>query len=230
MSATTISKAAQAAGVGVETIRFYERKGLIEQPPKPRDGGYRVYPDDTVRRVRFIRRAQQLGFSLREVADLLSLRLASHADASDVQRRAMAKLQDVDEKIARLQRIRRGLAELLARCPGEGALQCCSILGALEQEDISIPHASPHEATGNPSLRHDTRENAMQTVKLRIDGMHCDGCVEIVRHVLERQSGVLGCSVSHENSEARVAVDTTQVSSEQLAKAIEEAGYRARVT
>ncbi|GGX86512.1 MerR family transcriptional regulator [Litchfieldella qijiaojingensis] len=135
MNATTISKAAKAAGVGVETIRFYERKGLIAQPPKPRDGGYRVYPDDTVRRVRFIRRAQELGFSLREVADLLSLRLASHADAGDVRRRAMAKLQDVDEKIERLQHIRQELTELLAHCPGEGALQCCSILGALEHNE-----------------------------------------------------------------------------------------------
>ncbi len=58
----TISKAARKAGVGVETIRFYERKGLIEQPPKPRGTGFRVYPDETVQRVRFIRQAQELGF------------------------------------------------------------------------------------------------------------------------------------------------------------------------
>lgn len=229
MCTTTISKAAQAAGVGVETIRFYERKGLIEQPPKPRDGGYRVYPDDTVRRVCFIRRAQELGFSLREVADLLSLRLDSRADASDVQHRAMVKLQDVDEKIARLQRIRCGLADLLARCPGEGELQCCSILGALEQEDISLHRDSPREPMDDPSLPDDRKENTMQTIKLHIDGMHCDGCAEIVRHVLERQSGVLGCSVSHADNEARVAIDTTRISVERLTEVIVEAGYRARI-
>lgn len=229
MNATTISKAAQAAGVGIETIRFYERKGLIEQPPKPRDGGYRIYPEDTVRRVRFIRRAQELGFSLREVADLLSLRLDERADAGDVQRRAMAKLQDVDAKIAQLQRIRRGLAELLERCPGKGELQCCSILGALEQVDIPLRRDPPRKPMGDPLLPDDVQEGTMQTVKLRIDGMHCDGCAEIVRHILERQSGVLGCSVSHEDGEARIAIDTARVSVEQLTKAIIEAGYRAHV-
>lgn len=229
MSATTISKAAQAAGVGVETIRFYERKGLIEQPPKPRDGGYRVYPDDTVRRVRFIRRAQELGFSLREVADLLSLRMASQADAGDIQRRAMAKLQDVDEKIERLQHIRQELTELLARCPGEGALQCCSILGALEQNGIATERMPLHETTGDLPFRGKRRENTMQTVKLRIEGMHCNGCAEIVRHVLERQSGVQGCSVSHEHGEARVAIDASRITAERLAEAVGEAGYSARV-
>ncbi len=74
MTELTISKAAKNAGVGVETIRFYERKGLIEQPPKPLDNGFRVYPEETVQRVRFIRQAQEIGFSLREIEELLSLR------------------------------------------------------------------------------------------------------------------------------------------------------------
>ena len=67
MTALTIGKAARGAGVGVETIRFYERKGLIEQPRKPQDAGFRVYPEETVHRIRFIRQAQELGFSLREI-------------------------------------------------------------------------------------------------------------------------------------------------------------------
>lgn len=136
MSDLTIGKAAQAAGVNVETIRFYERQRLIEQPPRPAHGGYRSYPEDTIRRVRFIRRAQDLGFSLREIADLLSLRTAAAADAADVRRRALDKLRDVDEKIDRLQRIRAGLSELLEACPGKGALRCCAIYEALEEDEV----------------------------------------------------------------------------------------------
>ena len=67
MTEMTISRAAKNAGIGVETIRFYERKGLIRQPPKPSEGGYRIYPQETVARVRFIRQAQEIGFSLREI-------------------------------------------------------------------------------------------------------------------------------------------------------------------
>jgi len=227
--AMTISKAARAAGVGVETLRFYERKGLIEQPPRPRDGGYRVYPDDTVHRVRFIRRAQELGFSLREVADLLALRQASRADAGDVQHRALAKLRDVDAKIAHLQRMRAALTDLLAGCPGEGALRGCSILGALEQAGDSPLRTSSPAPAATPSLREDDQESAMQTVKLHIDGMHCDGCAEIVRRVLERQAGVAGVSVSHADGEARVAIDTTRVSVERLVEVVDAAGYRAGV-
>ena len=72
MKEMTIGTAARKAGVGVETIRFYERKGLIDRPPKPLDSGFRVYPDEAVRRVRFIRQAQKIGFSLREIDELLS--------------------------------------------------------------------------------------------------------------------------------------------------------------
>lgn len=132
MSTMTIGKAARAAGVGIETIRFYERNGLIEQPPKPACGGFRVYPEDTVRRVRFIRQGQELGFSLRQIAELLSLKADPATDCSDVRRRAQAKLDDVDEKLARLTGIRAALEELIAACPGRGALRACSIMGALE--------------------------------------------------------------------------------------------------
>ena len=90
MSAMTIGNAAGAAGVGIETIRFYERNGLIEQPPKPAGGGFRVYPADTVRRVRFIRQGQELGFSLRQIGELLSLKADPATDCSDAGRRAQA--------------------------------------------------------------------------------------------------------------------------------------------
>ncbi len=119
MSGPTIGKAARMAGVGVETIRFYERRGLIEQPPKPALGGFRAYPDETVRRIRFIRQAQELGFSLREIDDLLSLRADPSSDAGDVRERAEAKLTEVNRKIGELERIRTALETLLAACPGD---------------------------------------------------------------------------------------------------------------
>lgn len=217
MSDMTIGKVARAVGVGVETIRFYERRGLIEQPPRPEGGGYRIYSDETVRRVHFIRRAQELGFSLREIAELLSLRTSHSADASDVRRRATAKLQDVDRKIERLQHIRRGLMTLLDRCPGAGPLRCCSILDALEHDGV---------LSGETTKR---KEPEMLTVRLTIKGMHCNGCAEIVRQVLEQQPGVKGCSVSHENGEAKVAVDASRSSGEQLAEAVRGAGYSASI-
>jgi len=132
MAAMTIGEAAREAGVGVETIRFYERKGLVEQPPKPSYGGFRRYPTATVRRVRFIRQARTLGFSLREIKDLLSLRAAPSTDCADVRRRARIKLEEVDRRLAHLAQVRDGLEELIAACPGRGTLRECSIIEALE--------------------------------------------------------------------------------------------------
>jgi len=137
MTAMTIGIAARKAGVGVETIRFYERKGLIDQPLKPTFGGFRIYPEDAVRRIRFIRQAQDLGFSLREIEELLSLRADPAADCSHVRERATTKREEVDRKIAQLERIRGALEELIAACPGRGALRACSILGALTDADGS---------------------------------------------------------------------------------------------
>ena len=128
----TISKAARKAGVGVETIRFYERKGLIEQPLKRAFGGFRVYSDDVVHRVRFIRQAQELGFSLKEIDELLSLRADPAADSGDVRERARAKVTEVNRKIVELERIRSALEALIAACPGGGALRACSIMDAFE--------------------------------------------------------------------------------------------------
>jgi MerR family mercuric resistance operon transcriptional regulator len=142
MKAMTIGKAAREADVGVETILFYERRGLIEQPPKPLDAGFRIYPAETVERIHFIRQAQELGFSLREIVELLSLRADPSTDCSDVRERAQGKLEEVDRKIARLERIRGALEELIAACPAKGALRACSILGAIEGGNTSRSHLS----------------------------------------------------------------------------------------
>lgn len=133
--AMTIGGAAREAGVGVETIRYYERKGLIDRPLKPAFGGYRLYDHAVVRRVRFIRQAQELGFSLKEIVELLSLKTDPRIDCGDVRDRANAKLGEVKGKIERLERIARALEGLVAACPGSGALSNCSILEELDSAD-----------------------------------------------------------------------------------------------
>ena len=133
----TISRASRAAGVGVETIRFYERKGLIRQPPKPTASGFRQYPDATIKRIQFIRQARAIGFSLREIAELLELRANPSADAGDIRSRATTKLRNVEEKIKELKRIRDALESLIAACPGRGALETCSIIEILDGNDGS---------------------------------------------------------------------------------------------
>lgn len=128
-----ISTVAKTAGVGIETVRFYERRKLIKQPLKPRDGGIRSYPYETVVRIKFIRRAQELGFSLKEVTELLSLQTDPESDCSDVRTRAVAKHHEVDEKIDQLIAIRSALERIIKSCPGSGSATSCSILDELEK-------------------------------------------------------------------------------------------------
>ncbi len=137
MKTMTISKIAKEAGVGVETIRFYERKGLVDQPPKPSSGSFRVYPAETAGRIRFIRQAQELGFSLREIKELLSLRTDPTTDCADVRERAQAKLDEVKRKVAQMKGIQTALEQLIAACPGQGALQVCSIIDAIEAPETA---------------------------------------------------------------------------------------------
>lgn len=120
MPALTIARAARAAGVNIETVRFYERKGLIERPPKGE--GYRVYSPDQVGRIRFIKEAQQIGFSLTEIRELLALRADPNTDCSVVQQQALAKQQEVRRKIEQLQAIDAALDVLISACPGQGAV------------------------------------------------------------------------------------------------------------
>jgi len=131
MSGLSISEVARQAGVGVETIRFYERKGLIKEPPR-RASGYRQFSLDAVKRIRFIKRAQELGFSLSEIADLLSLRAVPYSSCKDVKRRAEAKLADIERKLQDLQRMRKTLMQLVEGCRGVGPVADCPILDALE--------------------------------------------------------------------------------------------------
>ncbi len=138
-SGLSIGKAASKAGVGIETVRFYERQRLVAQPPKPEGVGVRQYPADTVKRIRFIKEAQELGFSLREIHDLLALRADPAADCSKVQEQATAKLGEVRRKIERLKDIGAALERLIAACPGRGGLQACSIMDALAHRPEGAP-------------------------------------------------------------------------------------------
>jgi len=132
VDAMTIGQVARRSGVGVETVRFYERKGLIPAPPR-RTSGYRQYPEETVRRIRFIRRAKDLGFSLAEIGDLLSLRLDPAARCEDVRGRALAKIQDIDERLRSLRRMKSTLSKLVTACSKGGSVDGCPILEALEE-------------------------------------------------------------------------------------------------
>jgi MerR family copper efflux transcriptional regulator len=130
----TIGAVARRAGVGIDTIRYYEREGLLP-PPRRRASGYRDYGGDTVERLRFIRRAKDLGFTLEEIRELLALSSDRERGVRDVKGRAEAKLAAVEERIRELQRVRRGLKQLIAACPGHGPLEHCPILRALGGED-----------------------------------------------------------------------------------------------
>ena len=131
MKPLTIGAVARQAGVGVETIRFYEREGLIADPPR-RESGYRQYPPDTVDRLLFIKRAKDVGFSLREIRELLELRLSPDATAADIRKRTMVKIDDIADKIRCLQRMKQTLEKLTAACNGSGPVSECPILQALE--------------------------------------------------------------------------------------------------
>ena len=157
----TIGRAAHEAGVGVETIRFYERRGLIEQPKKPFDSGFRVYSPEQVKRVRFIRQAQQIGFSLHEIEELLALRADPTADCSEVREEAVAKLAEVRRKIAQLEDIGAALQALIAVCPGQGAVEACSILDTLgdQSRTPAAPDANGAALPGAPPNRRPAKFN-----------------------------------------------------------------------
>lgn len=130
----TIGELARAAQIGVETVRFYERQGLITRPPRPRDG-YRRYPTETVRRVRFIRRAKDLGFSLREIGQLLALRVEPKTTCADVRALARSKIVDIEARIDDLQQIKAVLERLARTCRGAGPTSECPILDLLDEDE-----------------------------------------------------------------------------------------------
>ncbi len=133
MESLSIGQVAEQSGVGVETVRFYERRGLIPEPPRL-PSGYRAYPSESVRRLRFIRRAQELGFSLVEIGQLLELHPESRRACGEVRARGEEKLADVRRRIRQLRAVERALGRLVASCCANEPLATCPLLKALGEE------------------------------------------------------------------------------------------------
>ena len=135
MNGLTIGRLAKQVGIGIETVRFYERQGLIEPPPRT-DSNYRIYPEEEVSRLRFIKKAKNLGFTLNEIKELLFMRHDPHATQADIKNRTLDKITDVKQKISDLTRIQKALEHLASSCDGHGPLEDCPILKALDSENI----------------------------------------------------------------------------------------------
>lgn len=133
MESITIGTLAKKSNVKKETVRYYERRGLIPEP-KRTESGYRQYSQDAVSRIMFIKRAQELGFSLKEISELLSLRVDKHTTCGDFKNIAEVKISEVAEKIRSLNQIKKALTKLVALCSGEGPTSECPIVEALDFE------------------------------------------------------------------------------------------------
>lgn len=132
MQTMNIGRLAQLAQVNIDTIRYYERQQLL--PPAARTAsGYRQYTRADLKRLRFILRSKDLGFSLAEIGELLSLTGDRQSDMRGVKRKAMQRLDQVEQKLAELRRVKRGLKKLIDACPGHGELEGCPIVAALCQ-------------------------------------------------------------------------------------------------
>ena len=135
-AATTLSigELARRSGVNLETVRYYERRRLLPKPARSASG-YRMFPPELVRRIRFIKHAQALGFTLGEIKELLSLRVDPGTTCAEVRARAKAKTADIEHKIRALEAMRNVLDRLAARCSGRGPASECPILESLDEED-----------------------------------------------------------------------------------------------
>ena len=132
MEYMTIGQLAKRANVNIETIRYYERRGLIPNPPR-NESGHRQYSQESVRRTEFIKRAQTLGFSLKEISEVLSLRVEPGRTCGDIKARTEAKILDIESRIADLEQMRKALSKLASQCTGRGPIGKCPILEALDQ-------------------------------------------------------------------------------------------------
>lgn len=127
----TIGQLAKAAGVNVQTVRFYEREGILK-PQTRLDSGYRVYNEDSLKRLHFIRQAKDLGFSLDEIQSLLNLRVRSVDRCNQVRSKAEQKLKDVQQKITHLKKLERTLKSLVSDCENRVVSDCCPIIEKME--------------------------------------------------------------------------------------------------
>ena len=135
MSTIAIGKLAKNCGVNIDTIRYYERQDLL-LPVERTKSGYRRYSNDSIKRLKFIRKSQGLGFTLQEIKNLLNLAEVENADCGDVRACAREKIAELEPRIADMLKIKKGLEELAAYCPGRGKpLSECSILAYFYTDD-----------------------------------------------------------------------------------------------
>ena len=135
MEKLTIGQLAKQANVNLETIRYYERRGLIPEPPRS-ESGYRMYSRDAVARTEFIKRTQALGFSLREISEIFALRMEPETTCGDMKAKVEAKIEDIEQKITDLEQIREALVAMAEKCRGKGPIGECPILEALSKNNI----------------------------------------------------------------------------------------------
>ena len=147
-----IGEVASKAGVNIQTLRYYERRGLLEAPERSASG-YREYPQEAVRLIRFIKRAQDLGFSLNEIKDLIALRDARGRKRSEVRARAEAKTRYIDQKLAQLQAMRSALSTLVESCGCRDGRPTCPILEALDDGQDATAADDSHAPSRN-DVRH----------------------------------------------------------------------------
>lgn len=136
MGELTIGRLAKEARVNIDTLRYYEKRGLLPEPPR-KDSGYRLYSPDAVRRIAFIKHAKELGFALDEISELLSLRMETKSQCRAVKIKAEAKIEEVEEKIRSLQQIRAALQRMVGSCKVNKRMGECPILDALDVEEVS---------------------------------------------------------------------------------------------
>lgn len=139
----TIGRLAKQAGVGIDTVRFYERRGLLPTPQRTASG-YRLYQEDSISRIRFVRRAKELGFTLDEIENLLKLQ-DQGGRKSEVKAITNRKLEQINAKIADLERMRGVLQALAAECNGKGTVSTCPIIEAIAEDDLLALSGAPRD-------------------------------------------------------------------------------------
>lgn len=127
MNAMKIGEVAQRTGVGIDTIRFYEREGLLQEPQR-RPSGYRQYDESTIKRLEYVRLAKELGFTLAEIRDLLELSFAAHAGCDHIRQRAEDKIADIETKIRNLQKMKRSLHGIVTQCKTKDSPHDCPLV------------------------------------------------------------------------------------------------------
>lgn len=211
----TIGQLAEKAGIGVETVRYYEKEGLLDQPRRPM-GSFRTYGREALNRLAFVHEAKELGFTLKEIRDLIELRSNPDTDAAAVRGRAVAKLRQIERKVMQYERMRATLRELLSRCPGAGDLGECPIVQALTVTAVE----------GGLKIKRVSKGTDVKSVELTIHGMHCDGCAKTVETVLKAEPGVKAATISYAGGSARVLFEPAEIDLAGVVKAVERAGFQ----